>query len=127
MTETMSVIEEFEDRPCGMIFEFKKMKDAKAFASAVKTRFGVDGRVFDDADEAARHHWFPWVQYPPVVHIDRVWPDTEAEARAVVQRFGLTAREINAYGFRFLGAVHCAAEMKVDKLAKEFGGKFVGT
>src|SRR5262249_17457909 len=64
----------------GMIFEFKEMAQAEAFAAAVKSRFHLDGRVFDDAEAAGRAHMFPWVQYPPVVHIDRPWweldPDT---------------------------------------------------
>jgi hypothetical protein len=37
----------------GMIFEFKEMEQAKAFAAAVKSRFHLDGRVFDDAEAGA--------------------------------------------------------------------------
>lgn len=56
---------------CGMIFEFKEMDQAKAFAAAVKEQFDLGSRVFDDAEAAARSHAFPWVQCPPVVHVDR--------------------------------------------------------
>jgi hypothetical protein len=55
-----------------MIFEFKAMKQAKAFVAAVKKRFHLDGQTFDDADAAQEHDFFPFVQIPPVAHIERV-------------------------------------------------------
>ena len=56
----------------GLVFEFKEMERAVAFATAVKSRFNLDCRVFDDAEAAAASHpFFPWVQSPPVVHVDR--------------------------------------------------------
>src|SRR5262245_49873544 len=97
----------------GMIFEFKELEKTKAFAEAVKSRFNLDGRVFDDAEAAARAHMFPWVQYPPVVHIDRPWwfiPDgLPKEARD---------KEWDKA---------CKLESTIEKLAVKFGAKFVGT
>jgi hypothetical protein len=102
-------IEETENLPpCGMIFEFKEMEQAKAFAAEVKKRFRLDGRVFDDADEAAASHVFPWVQEPPVVHIDRPWWEVSPEDRKVWDK----AWEI---------------EGKVQKVVSKFNGEFVGT
>ena len=67
---------------CGMIFEFKEMNYAKAFAAVVKGMFNLDSRVFDDAEAAARSHAFPWEQRPPVVHIDRpYWSRLEKQPR----------------------------------------------
>jgi hypothetical protein len=75
--------------PCGMIFEFKEMDQARAFAEAVKSRFKLDGRVFDDAKAAADSHMFPWEQYPPVVHIDRHESiDVELEIEELASKFG---------------------------------------
>jgi hypothetical protein len=98
--------------PCGMIFEFKAMAQAEAFAAEVKRRFGLDGRVFDDAEAAAKSHMFPWEQYPPVAHIDRPWwgikdTDTPEGKRAWDEAWKL--------------------ELRIEKLAKKFGGRFVGT
>ncbi len=87
--------------PCGMIFEFEQLDKALAFAAEVKRRLHLDSRVFDDAEAAARSHAFPWVQYPPVVHVDR---SDEADWRRAI-----------------------AVEGAIGKLAEEFGGKFVGT
>jgi hypothetical protein len=92
----------------GMIFEFKKIKQAKAFTVAVKERFDLGGRVFTTAKEAALWHAFPWQQRAPVAHIDRahwsIGPDNEAAWDAA-----------------------WATEPKIEKLAKTFGGTFVGT
>jgi hypothetical protein len=114
-----------------MIFEFKEMENAKAFVSELKKRFGLDGQVFDDAKAAAQAaDLFPWVQYPPVAHIDRVWADSDAEATEIKHRFGLTARQIEAWRkdtSNLQIAVTCAAESKVRKLAVVFGGEFIGT
>ena len=90
--------------PCGMIFEFKEMDRAKAFAAAVEGRFGLGSRVFDDADEAAKSHAFPFVQNPPVVHVDRPYWKT-----------GIPSDET------------IGIERQIEELAKEFSGKFVGT
>jgi hypothetical protein len=55
----------------GSIFEFAELEQARAFAAAVKERWGLDCRIFQDAEEAARAHMFPWEQKAPVVHLDR--------------------------------------------------------
>ena len=93
----------------GMIFEFKEMEQAKAFAASVKEQFNLDGRVFDDAEAAARAHAFPWVQYPPVVHIDRPWWFLPRGA----------SKTWWDEAFKF--------ERKIEKLAVKFGGRFIGT
>jgi hypothetical protein len=109
-----------QDRTCleqftnGMIFEFKEMEQAKAFAEAVKSRFHLDGRVFDDAEAAGRAHMFPWVQYPPVVHVDRPW--WELDPRAMPE-----AAFHEAWDKAF------KIERQIERLALKFGGKFVGT
>jgi len=127
-----------------MIFEFPKTKrdQAEAFVQAVKAKFGLDGRVFDDADEA--QGFFPWALYPPVVRIDRVdIPDSEADIKQLKKRFGLTRKmlykhelisdhldhvlSLRTEGVRGSIAVTCAAEETVEKLAETFGGTFVGT
>ena len=76
--------------PCGTIFKFRTMTHARAFAAAVKSRYGLDSRVFDDEEEAARSHMYPFVQEPPVVHVDRPWwgtaPDTARVGQGVVAR-----------------------------------------
>jgi hypothetical protein len=130
---------EEDDKPCGIIFEFAKLEQAKAFAVAIKQRFGLDVRVFDDAEAAYRSHHYPFVQNPPVAHVNRVWPETDAELTAVKRRFGLKAREIAAWRKEFLAfpggdeqwaqqsAIQCAAEDKVSQLALEFGGEWIGT
>ena len=93
----------------GMIFEFTDMDQAKGFAVAVKKRFALAGRVFDDAEAAARVHMFPWVQNPPVVHIDRPYwqlPDGASD-KAFSEAW--------------------ATESQIFEMAGDFGGKFVGT
>jgi hypothetical protein len=81
-----------------MIFNgFPNLEQAQAFAKEVERRYGLNGQVFMDADAAHEHDVFPWVQEPPVVHIDRAENDAEA------------------------------TEVKVQRLAVEFGGKFLGT
>jgi hypothetical protein len=97
----------------GIIFEFKEMEQAKAFAAAVKKRFGLDGRVFDDAEAAARAHGFPWAQKPPVVHIDRpMWEVLAKKLSLLESPEGKAARK---------------AERQIKKMARKFGGTWVGT
>jgi hypothetical protein len=125
-----------ETAAMSMIFEFKQMDQAKAFIDAVKERFGLSGLgPFNDADEIYRHTLFPYVLHPPVVFIDRVEPETVAEASAVKRRFGLTKRDIDRYRKKEVGrhplslesVIDILAERKVEKLAEEFGGRWVGT
>jgi hypothetical protein len=73
-----------------LIFMFGEMDRAKAFVAEVKKRFGLDGQVFDDAEEAHRHDPFPWVQEPPVAHIDRCDPETEVVIERLAPGFGGT-------------------------------------
>jgi hypothetical protein len=120
----------------GLIFEFKQMEQAKAFVEAVKERFGLWGQTFDNVDEAAQHTPYPFVLDPPLVLIERVWPEGDAEVTAVKRRFGLTARDIGVYRKEekkrgwprrsAAGVTHMLAEGKVEALALYFGGKFVG-
>jgi hypothetical protein len=119
-----------------MIFEFKQMEQANAFIGAVNERFGLGGLgPFNDADEVYRHTLFPYVLHPPVVFIDRVCSDTVAEASAVKLRFRLTKRDIDRYRKKEVGrhplnlesVIDILAERKVEKLAEEFGGEWVGT
>jgi hypothetical protein len=121
-----------------MIFEFEEMEDAEAFVSAVKTRWDLGGKVFDDGDEANAEAGFPWVLYPPVAVINRVWAHNDDEAIEIKRRFGLTNDEIAGWRKRFpsppdqkawalASAAICLAELKVEELAEEFGGDFVGT
>lgn len=119
-----------------LIFDsFPNMERAQAFATAVKERYGLDGQVFSDPDKAAEHDWFPWVQVPPIVHIDRIdyeilphgqtGPDQIA---AVKQRFGLTDQECKAEGDNPADCMtRCAAEQRVEDFVKDFGGIFIGT
>jgi hypothetical protein len=93
--------------PCGMIFEFKELRQAKAFAKAVKKQFGLGGRVFDDADKAAAPHAFPWVQKAPVAHIDRPWWGVDAKTKKWNEAWKI--------------------EALIEDMAKKFGGTFVGT
>jgi hypothetical protein len=82
-----------------MIFEFNEIEQAEAFAVEVKKSFGLDGRVFDDAEVAANSHAFPWEQRAPVVHIDR--PRWKLEWSAAF-----------------------AVERRIEKMATEFGANF---
>jgi hypothetical protein len=94
----------------GMIFEFKDSERAKAFAAAVKERWGLDCRVFDDAKAAERAHLYPFEQKPPVVHVDRPhW---------FLDRHASQTEQDKAW----------AVECQIEELAeKTFGGEFVGT
>ena len=67
--------EDWTNKTNGLIFEFKDIELAKAFAAVVKGMFNLNSRVFDNAEAAAKAHMFPWEQYPPVLHIDRPWWD----------------------------------------------------
>ena len=71
-----------------MIFEFEKMEDAEAFVSAVKVRWNLGGKVFDDGDGV-------------IAFIDRVWAENDAEAAEIKRRFGLTDDEIAGWQKRF--------------------------
>ena len=46
----------------GIIFEFKELEQAKAFAAAVKEKWALDCRVFDDVEEAELAHLYPFGQ-----------------------------------------------------------------
>src|SRR5262245_35514126 len=98
----------------GMIFEFKDLDQAKAFAAAVKSKFKLDGRVFTDAEEAERVHMNPCQQFPPVVHIDRPWwkLDRHAMSKAAFDK---------AWNEAF------KTERQIERLATKFGGIFAGT
>jgi hypothetical protein len=98
-----------------MIFEFREMEQAKAFTASVKRQFNLDGRVFDDADAAARAHEFPWVQFPPVVHIARPWwsPSWRSFPKVRYRELKWARDEANNI------------ERQVEKLALQFGGTFV--
>jgi hypothetical protein len=106
---------DWELKTNGMIFEFKELETAKAFADAVKKRFHLDGRVFDDAKAAERAHKYPFVQHPPVAHIDRPWWKLDRHAYPSEQEFN------KAWDKAW------KIERQVEKLAQKFGGKFVGT
>jgi hypothetical protein len=93
--------------PCGIIYEFGKMDRAKAFALEVKRRFGIDSRVFDNAEEAANSHFYPWTQNPPVVHVDRPYWFTEPDTKAWDEAWKL--------------------EDEIDALAEKFDGQWIGT
>ena len=55
-----------------LIFDsFSSMERAQAFVAKVKERFGLAGQVFDNSDDARQHDFFPGVQQPIIVHIDR--------------------------------------------------------
>jgi hypothetical protein len=84
------------------IFEFKEMSQAVAFVGAVKKRFGLDGRAFDNGEEANKeHYFFPWVVYPPVV---------------LIARHRIVDGEV----------IYSEDEELVAKLARRFGGKHIG-
>ena len=112
------------------------MEQAEAFVDEVKERFSLWGRAFDDADEARLHTLFPFVLQPPVVLIERVWIETATEVTAVKRRFGLTTRDLNVFRkkqrqegwppFSAASITDILAEEKIEALALEFGGKFVG-
>ena len=108
-TNTQAEEHWWENKTNGMIFEFKEMEQAKAFAASVKDQFHLDGRVFDDAEAAERAHMFPWEQIPPVVHIDRPWWFLPRKAS---KRWWDEA-------WKF--------ERRIEKLALKLDGKFVGT
>ncbi len=52
---------------------FKTEQDARSFMRRVKELHPeIDCQLFMDAREAHNHDVFPWVQIPPVVHVDRM-------------------------------------------------------
>jgi hypothetical protein len=120
-----------------MIFEFKEMGKANGFVAAVKQRFDLDGQAYDDANAAqahdskmghapAGHYSFPWELNAPVALIDRVgFPVDDAAIAQIKQRFGLKRVPTSWHGTHI--NVMCAAEKKVEALARKFGGQFVGT
>lgn len=65
-----------------MIFDnFKDTTDAQAFLSRVRLEYGLDGRVYTDAEAAANDDYYPYALTAPVVLIDRA--DDEADEEAV--------------------------------------------
>jgi hypothetical protein len=96
----------------GMIFEFKDIEQAKDFAAEVLQRYKLAGRVFDNVEDAERAHLSPFLQTPPVVHIDRpYWTVPDWLPPGMWRRIWDIAWKI---------------EPKIEKLAKRFGGKFIG-
>jgi len=95
----------------GMIFEFKHIVQAEAFVDEVKCRFHLEGRVFDNAEAAYRAHLYPFVQTPPVAHIDR--PYWKLDEKALKNK-----KKWNA-AFKI--------EERIVKLAEELGGYILGT
>ena len=92
----------------GIIFEFKTMKAAIAFAEAVEQRFKLDSRVFDNVEDAYRSHLYPFVQTPPVVHVDRPWWEVDPHnKKAWDEAWKL--------------------ELQIEKLAVKLGGEWIGT
>jgi hypothetical protein len=71
-----------------MIFEFGEMSQAEAFVREVKQRWGLDGMTFDDADKAHEHSLFPWVEEPPIAHIDRAELEVEEQVERAATEFG---------------------------------------
>jgi hypothetical protein len=69
----------------------------------------LDGRVFDNAEEAERVHVNPFVQNPPVAHIDR--PFWFLSNRASHKKWDEAWK----------------VERQIEKLARKFGGRFIGT
>lgn len=52
---------------------FKTEQDARSFIARVQERYhGMGCQLFMDSDEAHKNDPFPWVQIPPVVHVDRL-------------------------------------------------------
>jgi hypothetical protein len=93
----------------GLIFEFKDLDQARAFAAAAKKKFKMDARVFDDAEEAMSVHHNPFVQTAPVVHVDRPsWFVPAADDKKAWDEARKT-------------------EAKITRLAVKFGGEFFGT
>ena len=72
-----------------MIFDsFPSLEKAMTFAREIKRRYRLDVEVFTDSKSAHWHDWFPGVQVPPVVHVDRTEIDTEREIEELVEEFG---------------------------------------
>jgi hypothetical protein len=139
--------------PGGMIFEFKTMQQAHAFAAAVKRVFDLDSRVFDDVEAAERSHHYPFVQEPPVVHVDRpTWgiPFQLPKTRAVDRKVDAQLAEMRGWDanwpklrqmmiekgleessernpYQRKDAEQMVAEELISDMAEEFGGSFVGT
>jgi hypothetical protein len=124
----------------GTIFEFKTIVQAKAFADEVKRLFDLESRVSDNVEEAYRAHMNPFVQTPPVVHVDRpTWGYFKIHAeitrnfkRAVKRQ----AKEADApfieqlpMAKKFDAATieQMAAEKMLVALAQKFGGTWIGT
>jgi hypothetical protein len=96
-----------------MIFEFKDLEQAKAFANEVWEQFHLEGRVFDDEEEAERVHLCPCRQIPPVVHIDRPW--------WTVPNWLSKPMHDKVWRMAF------NMERRIEKLAEQFGGRWIGT
>jgi hypothetical protein len=98
------------DKTFGMIFEFKDLEKAKAFATEVWEKYNLGGRVFDNAEDAEHAHVFPWVQEPPVAHIDRA----------------CTPSWLSPGMYKIIQGMARNLEDKIEKLAEQFGGKYIG-
>jgi len=88
-----------------LIFDsFPSLERAVAFAGRVmeRYRYRLGAQVFMDARMAHDHDPFPWVQVPPVVHVDRNWLDTGED-------------------------VEFDIEEQIRELVDEFGGTYIGT
>jgi hypothetical protein len=96
-----------------LIFEFKELDRAKAFATVVKNQFRLSARVFDDAELAARAHQFFWVQFPPVVHVDRATQN-------------LWNLGIRAYSVDHAWETAKVIEREIKELASKMGGDLIG-
>jgi hypothetical protein len=70
--------------------EFVNVDRAREFVATVRERFGLEGQVFESEDDAHVHDPFPWVQEPPVTHIDRTDLATEEQVIALACEFGGT-------------------------------------
>jgi hypothetical protein len=78
-----------EERTMSLIFDsFESVEDARAFIAAVTRAYPEHGcQLFTDSESAHEHDFFPFVQEPIVVHVDRVRYDDEAEIEAIVNDF----------------------------------------
>jgi hypothetical protein len=74
-----------------LIFDsFKTEQDARRFIDRVQqARPGRECQLFLSNEEAQKHDVFPWVQIPPIVHVDRTGEGVadEEEIEALVDEF----------------------------------------
>jgi hypothetical protein len=85
-----------------LIFDrFPNTQQASLFVGAVRARFGLEGQVFTDPDEAMEHDPFPFELNGVIVHIDRpAFPEIDAEVEV---------------------------ENIIEQMGTDFGGTFAGT